>query len=256
MTLRITVSLRETVVGSYAFEKDRVTLGRASSCDVVLDNLALSRTHAELVHERGEWVLKDLGSRNGVWVNGQRKPIHAVLNGDVLGLGKFSVTVTYDGEPPVQAAKSEADPYAALGGHDRVLGRPRGRKTGTRRAARASGSDAMIAQAPWAHPAIACGAHLIVKRGEPLGVFALERDVFTVGGHKSCELRLGGTLAPRRLAMIVRGLGGYSLVNVSSRPESVWRNGKPVTDRCWLEDGDRLEFDDVLVRFATGPAKG
>lgn len=217
MTLRLAVSLRETLLHAHTFPDDKaqITIGRLPSCDVVVDNLALSREHASIVRERGEWLVRDLGSRNGVFVNGQRKPVHALASGDVIGLGKFTIAVTIE-VPRGGAAPPET--------------------------------------APWVHPSAAGGAHLVVKRGEPLAVFSLERDVFSVGGHKSCELRLPGALAPRRLAMIVRGRAGYSLVNVSSLAEGVWRNGKAIADRCFLEDGDRLEFQDVLVRFAAGPA--
>ncbi len=217
MTLRLAVSLRETLLRAHAFGDDQQTImiGRLPTCDVVIDNLALSREHAQIVRERGEWLMRDLGSRNGVFVNGQRKPVHALASGDVIGLGKYAIAVT------IEAAR---------------------------------GSVAPPETAPWVHPSAAGGAHLVVKRGEPLAVFSLERDVFSVGGHKSCELHLPGALAPRRLAMIVRGPAGYSLVNVSSLAEGVWRNGKAVADRCWLQDGDRLEFQDVLVRFAAGPA--
>jgi pSer/pThr/pTyr-binding forkhead associated (FHA) protein len=218
MTLRLAVTLRDTLVRTHVFDAvrhPRITIGRLPSCDVPLENLALSRQHALIVREGREWVLRDLGSRNGVFVNGAPKPVHALASGDVLGFAKFTVAVTVDDAPP-RAAEVE-----------------------------------------WVHPTAAAGAHLVVKGGDvPGGVYSLERDVFTVGGHRSCELQLRGPLAPRRLALIVRGRAGYALVNVSSRAEGVWRNGQPVTDRCSLEDGDRLELESVLARFAVGSARG
>lgn len=225
MSLRLVLSLRDAVLRTYAFDKERITIGRLPTCDVVIENLALSREHAAITRDHGEWVVRDLGSSNGTFVNGQRKPVHSLATGDVIGLGKYTLTVTI-----------ESAPARGLGADFRV------------------GTPPPVRATPWTHVSAIGGARLIVKRGEPTGVFSLERDVFSVGSHKSCELRLGGALTPRRLAVIVHGPGGYTLVNVSSRLEAVWRNGKPVPDRCWLEDGDRLEFQDVLARFATGPA--
>lgn len=224
MTLRLALSMRDAVLRTYAFEKERITIGRLPTCDVVVENLALSREHAAITRDHGEWVVRDLGSRNGVFVNGQQKPAHALASGDVIGLGKFSLTVTL-----------EAAPARGLGADSRAATTPPVRAT------------------PWTQQGAPMPAWLVIKRGEPTGVFSLERDVFSVGGHRSCELRLSGALTPRRVAMIVRGLGGYGLVNVSSRAEAVWRNGKPIPDRCWLEDGDRLEFQDVLARFSAVP---
>ncbi len=224
MSIRLALSLRDAVLRSYTFDKERIVIGRLPTCDVVVENLALSREHAAITRDHGEWVVRDLGSSNGTFVNGQKKPVHALATGDVIGLGKYTLSVTLE---PAPARGLGADPFAAAA--------PPVRATS------------------WTHVSALAGARLIVKRGEPTGVFSLQRDVFSVGSHRSCELRLAGALTPRRLALIVHGPGGYSLVNVSSKAEAVWRNGKPISDRCWLEDGDRLEFQDVLARFATGP---
>jgi hypothetical protein len=51
---------------------DPVTLGRSRNCDCVLADPSVSRRHAELRHEDGRWLLRDLGSRNGTRVNGAR----------------------------------------------------------------------------------------------------------------------------------------------------------------------------------------
>jgi FHA domain/Domain of unknown function (DUF1707) len=49
-----------------------VTLGRSRTCDCVLADPSVSRSHAELRREAGRWLLRDLGSRNGTRVNGAR----------------------------------------------------------------------------------------------------------------------------------------------------------------------------------------
>jgi hypothetical protein len=50
----------------------RVILGRSRECDCVLAEPSVSRRHAELRHDGGRWLLRDLGSRNGTRVNGMR----------------------------------------------------------------------------------------------------------------------------------------------------------------------------------------
>jgi hypothetical protein len=65
----------------------RIVLGRSSSCQLVLADDTVSRRHAELRAEDGRWILRDLGSSNGTWVNGRQVVEAEVLLGDVLHLG-------------------------------------------------------------------------------------------------------------------------------------------------------------------------
>lgn len=50
---------------------DRLVLGRHPSCEVVLDNPVISRQHARLIRQGTGYVIEDLGSRNGTYVNGK-----------------------------------------------------------------------------------------------------------------------------------------------------------------------------------------
>jgi DNA-binding NtrC family response regulator len=71
------------------FEGTRILLGRSDDCDVVLRGAEASRHHAEFLRIGSEWIVHDLGSRNGVHVDGQRVE-HSVLRvGTVLRLGEW-----------------------------------------------------------------------------------------------------------------------------------------------------------------------
>lgn len=62
-------------------------LGRHSSCDVVLADPEISRRHARLIFRDGRWVLIDLGSTNGTYLNGRLVHRAQLQPGDVLDLG-------------------------------------------------------------------------------------------------------------------------------------------------------------------------
>jgi hypothetical protein len=51
---------------------DELTIGRHPACDVVLNDPSVSRHHARLRFRDGTWILQDLDSRNGTWVNDVR----------------------------------------------------------------------------------------------------------------------------------------------------------------------------------------
>jgi pSer/pThr/pTyr-binding forkhead associated (FHA) protein len=64
-----------------------MVIGRSSSCQLVLADDTVSRRHAELRIQDGRWLLRDLGSSNGTWVNGRRVVEAEVRPGDTVHLG-------------------------------------------------------------------------------------------------------------------------------------------------------------------------
>jgi FHA domain/Domain of unknown function (DUF1707) len=65
----------------------RLLLGRSSACQLVFADDTVSRRHAELRLHEGRWILRDLGSSNGTWVNGRRVMEAEVAPGDEVSLG-------------------------------------------------------------------------------------------------------------------------------------------------------------------------
>jgi serine phosphatase RsbU (regulator of sigma subunit) len=76
---------------------DRVTIiGRQSGCDAVLPDQSVSRRHASLAYKGGSWILTDLGSKHGSFLNGVHVPpgeSAPVNDADVIRLGPFSFRI-------------------------------------------------------------------------------------------------------------------------------------------------------------------
>jgi predicted component of type VI protein secretion system len=84
--------------------KEVSMMGRDVTNDVVLGDAEVSRQHARLTRTPAGFVLEDLGSTNGTFVNGDRLAAPRVLNaGDLLGLGE-NVTLTFEATAPESAA--------------------------------------------------------------------------------------------------------------------------------------------------------
>ncbi|MEP0774173.1 MAG: FHA domain-containing protein, partial [Acidobacteriota bacterium] len=62
-------------------------IGRSEECDLVLAVQTVSRRHAELTPTASGWLLRDLGSANGVWLGQQRIHEHPLRDGDEFRLG-------------------------------------------------------------------------------------------------------------------------------------------------------------------------
>ena len=70
----------------------RVLIGRSRDCDITLDDANVSRRHAEVRREGASWVVADLGSTNGVKVNGRRVHEQPLSAGDEITLGLERLT--------------------------------------------------------------------------------------------------------------------------------------------------------------------
>lgn len=71
----------------HALALGRTSIGRASDNLVHLLDEAVSRHHAEVVPGPRGYLLRDLGSENGIYVNGERTPEHVLRDGDVVQIG-------------------------------------------------------------------------------------------------------------------------------------------------------------------------
>jgi pSer/pThr/pTyr-binding forkhead associated (FHA) protein len=74
-------------------QAERTTIGRSPDCDIFLDDVTVSRKHAVLVEQNGDYVIEDHGSLNGTFVN--RKRIEAgtrLESGDEVQIGKYRLS--------------------------------------------------------------------------------------------------------------------------------------------------------------------
>jgi len=98
---------------SYRLQTHRpFTLGRDPGNDIILRDPKVSRHHAEIVFERGFFVMHDLASANGTYVNGKRVRVAPLTHGCKLRLGntygRFSEELPTENDVPANAA---AEPF-------------------------------------------------------------------------------------------------------------------------------------------------
>lgn len=67
-------------------DRTMVVVGRHPQCDARLDSLRVSRHHCCMTHDHGEIVVRDLGSTNGIRINGQRVEMGRLRPGDELSI--------------------------------------------------------------------------------------------------------------------------------------------------------------------------
>ena len=77
---------------SFFPSEERTLIGRSPECDIFLDDVTVSRRHAELVREGETFTITDLGSLNGTFVNRKRIETAQLEDDDELQIGKYRLT--------------------------------------------------------------------------------------------------------------------------------------------------------------------
>jgi FHA domain/zinc-ribbon domain len=82
----------------FLIDRDVYTVGRHPDSDIFLDDITVSRRHAEFRREGGRLWIHDVGSLNGTYVNGVRAEEQVLTTGNELQIGKFKL-VAFVAEP-------------------------------------------------------------------------------------------------------------------------------------------------------------
>lgn len=79
----------------FSLDGDQVTVGRVPGNDIQLDDVTVSRQHAVLVRQGAAWLVRDLGSLNGTYVNSERVDESVVQHGDEVQIGRFRLVAFF-----------------------------------------------------------------------------------------------------------------------------------------------------------------
>ncbi len=89
----------------FLLDTDVTTAGRHPESDIFLDDVTVSRRHAEFRREAGVFTVRDVGSLNGTYVNRERVESATLANADEVQIGKFRLVFL---SGPKQAAEGVA----------------------------------------------------------------------------------------------------------------------------------------------------
>ncbi len=123
---QILARLDRSMTPALTFRGQSVVVGRDPACDWVIDLPMVSSRHALLTRRNDQVVIKDLGSSNGTFVNGQRlEGEMAVNDGDLIGLGSHTLLLTVEAvvaiKPPAPLPTFAGIPSAPIPSMPTVL---------------------------------------------------------------------------------------------------------------------------------------
>ena len=102
----------------FLLEEDITTAGRHPESDIFLDDITVSRRHAEFLRKANSFTVRDVGSLNGTYVNRERIDSAPLTGGDEVQIGKYRL-VFFGGDPAGQAESGRAEPGQGFSGPSR-----------------------------------------------------------------------------------------------------------------------------------------
>jgi type II secretory pathway predicted ATPase ExeA len=106
---RLIVSSGKTVVAEVTLNRPRMVLGRDDSCDISLDSRYVSRFQNLFLETTDGWMLIDLSSTNGCFVNGRRVREHRLRDGDLIAVGHHQMRFAGPNGKTQPASAAEPD---------------------------------------------------------------------------------------------------------------------------------------------------
>ena len=233
------------VLQVYRLGSNTLKIGRLPDNTVMIDNPAVSSHHARVFREGGRFVIEDLQSRNGTFINQSRVTRQALEHGDVVLIGKH--TLFFDqmsGEEPVAEATESAASMPDVGGTiflDTKQQRALLAKMGVQDDAAAAAAKAAAA-VPAPKPAVL----RVVSGRSDRPEYNLEGHTAIIGASPMAQIRLKGWFKPKTAVAIARKGDGYVATLVGGK---TLINNEPLAGRRELKDGDVLDVSGLTLEF-------
>ncbi|GAA3252747.1 FHA domain-containing protein [Dactylosporangium siamense] len=214
--LEVTVAGASGEARSLVRPDDTVTIGRDAANDLVVEGTLISRRHAEVIWNDDGWFLRDLGSRNGTYVAGEKAAFVAAVDGGEVHLGAadgpavtfkvITITEQIPVQPPVPQQPAAQQPAAQQSAAQQSAAQPVGHPPAVPREAALHTAGALI----------------------------------RLGRGPDNDIVLGDLRSSRNHAELRRTPTGYEVVDLGSR-NGTFHNGKQVTRQA-MQPGDMISI--------------
>ena len=233
--------LSECAVGTHP-----VTIGRLPDNNMVIDNPAVSGRHARVYREGNHYVLEDLKSTNGTFVNDKPIARHTLLEGDIVLVGKHTLVFTQKGGGQTEEAKSEA--YVPEIGGTMMLDTLKQKHllSGLDQGRPSQAFDAVVPKTaiPTAQGRI--GTVKVVSGNTGQSEYVLAAVTTMIGKADTAQIRLKGWFKPKIAAAIARKGEGFTITPMGGKLSV---NGERINARRNLATGDLIEVSGLTLEF-------
>ena len=234
-------------------QKEQV-IGRNPTADIVIAHPEVSQRHARVFYQEERFFIEDLKSSNGTFINGQRiqAPV-ALREGDEILLGP-NVKLNFS-RPKITSVmeviaertrvhqepdQHEAVTQASKGADVQESAQPEPESLRTM-LDMDLGAMAALSTKPTIPPSL-----VVTVAGQEPQSFSLTKDKLTLGRSDDNDIRIPSQIISRHHATLELTQKGYEIVIASGVTNMLTCQGRPVTERKLLTDGDVLRIDSEI----------
>jgi pSer/pThr/pTyr-binding forkhead associated (FHA) protein len=231
---KLVVRFKDAVLREVLLDKPVISIGRSKRNDITLENLAVSRRHARVYREGPRYIVQDLKSLNGTYVN--KKIAQWILSHkEEIHIGEHSLVFIDNNKRQTSAVESgpsvdtDKRPFHESGKQSGSPGHRQKAITGEEKA----GVRARIT---------------IISGGSGQQDIELAKRLTIAGKGEHADIRLKGLLVERTVFLISKGSSGFTISTIGGKTITQL-NGVPVTDQAELKDGDIISAGWTRMQF-------
>jgi len=232
---RIEVRFDDVALKHVSLDKPQITIGRSGKNDIVIDNMAVSRKHARIYREGPRFIVEDLKSLNGTFVNNKKVSQWILSHNDQILIGKHSlVFIDEEDQPSSETARTGRD----VAEQTLVLETKKQREllSKTEKPNTVKG------------PGEIQGRLAIISGGSGQRDIELAKRLTIAGKGDHADIKLKGLFVGKTVFFISRRPSGFTISSSGGRPIT-HVNGVPVKDQQMLNDGDVISTGGNKMRF-------
>jgi len=229
---RVILVFNKKVIKEYPFTKNSLTVGRDEGNDIVIDNLAVSGLHARIDKTGDTFIVTDLQSTNGTFVNDRKITAHKLQHKDKIIIGKHLLFFALSKQEQEKSKTADLDKTMILDTSKQreLLEKQPGKKEAEKASER--GKVGVIS----------------FIDGSDQGEIRLDKKLTKIGKAETSEVRLGGIFMPPTAATISRRPNGYAITSTTGKTK-VKVNNQVIKDSQLLKDFDTIEIGSYKFQF-------
>jgi len=227
---RLILMFNKQVIKEYPLLKESVTIGRDEDNTITIDNLAVSGYHARIDIAGPDFIVTDLQSTNGTFVNDKKVVSHKLSHGDNVMVGKHVILFV-----GIEKGKAEEEDQKMDMDKTMMLDTAKQKELLAKQQA-----------APQAAKAAEKIGVIEAIDGSDIGEIELTKKLIKIGKADSSEIKLSGLFMPATVATISRRPSGYIIASTAGKLKV---NGEVIKENVQLKDFDTIEVGSYKLQF-------